>query len=487
MTLPLRRFCSIQASVGHGDPDRPAVDGEADVGGIGVARGDGDERALPDAVLRLAGPAVVGGEVFIHGLLRVRTRAGGGKFSAASHALCSNLGSTLRSQSLRPLKPCLLLLLFCLASLSVAAHSQESKPTSDVLVFANGDQLTGKLERAVAGNIVFKSDMAGELTVPFSNIKELRTGSDSAQFAFLHKGSPITRTPAAEGTVALADGKLSITPVARSQEAIVVAPAEVGFLIDKPTYDRAVAHRTPFLSGWNGAISGGATVVRSTQTGTTATAGITLLRAIPGVPYLPARNRTAVNATESYGKQSTPNIPAAGLVASTVKTNIFHGDAERDEYLSPRLFALVDVSFDHNFSQGLQLQQVYGLGAGWTPLQQANQQLDLKADGHFEKQQFIQQPNTTVTPDVNLFGSTFAENYRRTLPRKVLFTETANFLTGWTDLNAYSTNLTAALAMPVFRRLSVAVSTTDNYLNNPANGFNKNSYQFVTGVTYTLR
>ena len=36
--------------VGHGDPDGLAVDGEADVCGVGVARGDGDDGSLPVAV-----------------------------------------------------------------------------------------------------------------------------------------------------------------------------------------------------------------------------------------------------------------------------------------------------------------------------------------------------------------------------------------------------------------------------------------------------
>jgi len=36
--------------VGHGDPEGLAVDGEADVGGVGMAGGDGNDGALPDAV-----------------------------------------------------------------------------------------------------------------------------------------------------------------------------------------------------------------------------------------------------------------------------------------------------------------------------------------------------------------------------------------------------------------------------------------------------
>ena len=41
--------------------------------------------------------------------------------------------------------------------------------------------------------------------------------------------------------------------------------------------------------------------------------------------------------------------------------------------------------------------------------------------------------------------------------------------------------------MPLFRRLGLQMSTTDNYLNNPAPGYKKNSYQFMTGITYSIR
>jgi hypothetical protein len=87
---------------------------------------------------------------------------------------------------------------------------------------------------------------------------------------------------------------------------------------------------------------------------------------------------------------------------------------------------------------------------------------------------------------MNIIGSTIFEGYHRNLPRKILFTETANILPAFNNSNDYSANLTASLAIPVFKRLSASVTTTDNFLNDPAPGYNKNSYQFVTGVTYNL-
>jgi hypothetical protein len=69
----------------------------------------------------------------------------------------------------------------------------------------------------------------------------------------------------------------------------------------------------------------------------------------------------------------------------------------------------------------------------------------------------------------------------------VVFTETANILPAWNNSNDYSANVMAALSLPVFKRLSATVSATDNFLNDPAEYYRKNSFQFITGVTYLLR
>jgi hypothetical protein len=202
------------------------------------------------------------------------------------------------------------------------------------------------------------------------------------------------------------------------------------------------------------------------------------------------RNRTTVDVSESYGNLSTPVIPPTNPpTASVVLTSIFHADAERDEYFSPRLYALADTTFDHNFGQGLQLQQVYGVGIGYTAVKSVKQELDLKADVHYEKQQYI---STTVdgvvttTPQVNIIGTTLFEGYNRTLPRKMVFTESLDILPAWNDFKAYSANLNAALSLPVFKSLSATVSVADNFLNDPAAYYKKNSFQFITGVTYVL-
>ncbi len=381
---------------------------------------------------------------------------------------------------------------FALLSPMAFAHTSkpDAKPAPDVIVFLNGDRLTGKLERAQGGNVIFASDMAGELTLSFDKIKELNAGE---QFALIRKGAPLKRkTTEPEGTVTIADSKVHVNQPDHTE--VVEAPANVGYLVPKADFDKQMTQKVKFSDGWNGSLTGGATLVRSTTSATTLTAGLSLVRAIPSVDWIAPRNRTTVDVNESYGKNTSPGaIPQTVPPTPSVTTlsSIFHADAERDEYFTPNVYALADTAFDHNYAQGLQIQQIYGGGIGWTAIKNAKQELDLKADVHYEAQKYITQPvNGAVvatTPSTNIFGSTFFETYHRNLPRKVVFTETANILPAYTNSHDYSGNLTASLSLPVFKRLSATLTGIDNYLNDPALGYRKNSIQFITGVSYALK
>ena len=383
------------------------------------------------------------------------------------------------------------------------AAKSADKSTPDVLIFTNGDQLTGKLQSAAGGNVVFSSDMAGTLTISFDKIKELRSGSNPSQFALLKKGVPVLKSsPAPEGTATIAGGNVLIhvdapaSNTSSSSEPAKVPTKDVDYLVAKAEFDRQIAHKVGFFHAWTGNATAGATLVRSTTSANTFTAALNLIRALPTVPWLAPRNRSTLNVVETYGKNTTPTyIPAQpGVPNPSIVTlsSIFHTDAERDEYISPRFYALGDLSFDHNYAQGLSFQQVYGGGFGWTAIKDAKQELDLKADIHYEKQAYIAGSingtvNTPATPTTNLIGSTIFQGYHRILPKKIIFTESLNVLPAFNIAKDYSANASASLAIPVFKRLSASVTTTDSFLNDPAFGYKKNSYQFVTGVTYAFQ
>jgi hypothetical protein len=315
--------------------------------------------------------------------------------------------------------------------------------------------------------------MAGEITVPWTNIKELHS---SQTFAVLKKDAKLTRkdalTQAPEGAISAPDNKQ--IAVTSPTSTTTVPLAQVSQLI--PTADFTKALKPIRLTqGWAGTASGGVALVRSTENSTTFNGAIALTRALPQVAWLPPSSRTSLGYTQSYGQTSETGTP-------TVKTNIFHAGAEQDEYLSPKLFALADVAFDHNFSSNLNLQQAYGGGIGYNVLKTAKQQFDVKADLHYEKQSFFG-PTTTD----NIIGSTFSETYLRNLAKKIVFNEFGSYTPAWNDPSAYSAHINASLGFPVYKGFAFAVTATDDYLNDAPVGTNKNSSQFTTNITYTIK
>ncbi len=356
----------------------------------------------------------------------------------------------------------------------------------DVLTFTNGDKLTGKITKGTGGSVTFHTDMAGDQAVDLAKIK---SASSTTNFVLIRKvKKTVARVRDLEtvtGKIKITDGKLTITPDQGAPE--TVAAGDIAFIIDQPTFEKQVHQKTPLWKGWTGPLTAGFSSVQSTQTSITFTGAAALVRTMPSLPYIATRNRTLVNVSETYGKQTTPTIPPTTPATpdTIVKTNLFHADAERDQYLPERnLYMLGTLSYDHNYSSGLNLQQIYGGGIGWTPIKTAKQTLDLKGDVHFEMQQFIA---NSGEPDVHLFGSTFSEAWTYNLPKKMVFTESGNYIPGWTENSVYSANATAMLTLPVWKQLAASVSGTDSYISNPAQYYKPNTYTVTFGVTYTVK
>jgi hypothetical protein len=172
--------------------------------------------------------------------------------------------------------------------------------------------------------------------------------------------------------------------------------------------------------------------------------------------------------------------------AVTTKSSISHADAERDEFFSPRFFVLGQTAFDHNYSQDLSLQQIYGGGVGWTVLKTPKQQADLKGTVQYEKQQFIQGSGST---DQNLVGSTFSITYGLHL-KLVTYTQNLAFVPAWNVQRAYAANEADALVFPAYKNFSFSVGTQDSYLNDPPSSLpptKRNSFQFTMGLTYAIK
>jgi len=388
----------------------------------------------------------------------------------------------------------LLCVLLAGASYAFAQSTQSASPEAansgaDVLLFKNGEKLIGHLVRVVGSSVVFKSDMAGEITVDVSKVKELHS---PRQFAVIGKdvviGKHESRSGIPQGPITIENQQVSVA-VAPSAPQRTIPLAGTSYIVDEPTFTKNLLTPPNFFQDWKGSATAGVSLVLATQKNRTVTSAINLVRTVPTEEWLQPENRTTVNFNSAYGSLSQPDTPK-------IKTSLFHADAERDQYFSPRVFYFASGAWDHNISQGLDLQQTYGAGIGWTVVKDANQELNLRASLDYINQKFNpvliieatgKPPVSMAAPYSNsLIGSVFGETYNTKLPKNILLNEFLTITPSWNNLSAYSTNAGLNLTLPIYKHLAITIGSIDTFLNNPPTGFKKNSFQFTSGVTYTL-
>lgn len=364
----------------------------------------------------------------------------------------------------------------------------------DVLVFTNGDRLQGKFLHAVGGNLEFHSNMLGNIKVPWSRVKELRTASRLAvlpgSMAVLHGKLP-RKIPV--GTLSLAHNTITVHQQLPAP-AVHIPVKRAHFVLDVHTLKKELRNHPNIFQAWNGSITGGATIVEATQREATYSGGLAVQRTVPTVSWLNTRVRTTINLSGSYGKITQPGYtktvgtpPVATYVPSTqTKSAIYHADAEQDNYFSPRFYGLVQGSLDHNYAQNLGLQQSYGGGIGWTALKLPSQEFDLKIALQYQGQRFIQ---SATGQNRSLAGLNLALVYQWKLPHNMHFVQNAAYNPVFNTPQAYSANETDSVTIPFFKSLSFSMGTIDSYLNAPPSSLpptKRNSFQINTGLSYTI-
>lgn len=385
-------------------------------------------------------------------------------------------------------------LAFMLAAAPMLLHADAAKTPPDTIVFANGDQLTGKFVREVGGTVTFHSDIVGDVNVSWDKIKELHT---AGAVSVLQKGVVVTRkTPLTQiptGTMAVSDQTITLQ-AAPSAPAIAIAPIPVKnaeYVVDQGTMTKELRGEPGFFQAWNGTATAGATIVAATQDQYTFNGALGLVRVVPTVSWLSPRNRTSIDFLGSYGKITQPAYTSGGVFtpSTETKSDIYHADAERDEYFSPRFYGLGQVAFDHNFSQSLDLQQIYGGGIGWTAIKSPKQELDLKGTIQYEKQAFENEaPGVNANQD--LIGSTIAAAYTVHVLKGIIFNQGVNYIPAFNVARAWSVSEADTLTFPAYKNFGFTVGTLDSYLNDVAitePPTKRNSFQFTMGVTYAFK
>jgi hypothetical protein len=381
---------------------------------------------------------------------------------------------------------------------ATGAATKKEPEIKEELTLKNGDRLTGQLLNSTGTEIKFKTDLEGEVTVAWNNVKELKS---NREFAVIPKDIRDIRDSAAvpQGGIKIGEKEIVVSPIvvdksttgavqpkaedkaSISNKDVVAAEkiptSKIGYIVDDVSYQKEIHRKIEWTSGWDGHITTGSTTILSTQKSFLVAVSTSLRRSVPTVSWLDPKLRTTIDFNLSVGKTTQVGDP-------DTFTNVYHVGAERDEYFSRKGYYLQVTSFDHDYSQGLVLQQIYGGGVGATLSKSAKHEFDITADLHYEGQQFNATANVSEL-NLHLIGSSLTEAYSRKWG-KIQFSEKLSADIAWNNASAFSASGNSSVRTPIYKNLAFSVSVIDNFLNNPQVGYNKNSLQFSTGFALSL-
>ncbi len=195
--------------------------------------------------------------------------------------------SYLRVRKQRTLNTATLFLLL-LPALSGFAQTAAKKPAKlapkkepeikEELTLKNGDRLTGQLLNSTGTEIKFKSDLAGEVTVAWNNVKELKS---KREFAVIPKDIKDSRNSALvpQGAIKIGEKDIEVSPIATGKSEVTPTPAKIepepttapksstsaavvaekevptskiGFIVDDASYQKEIHRKIGWRSGWDG-------------------------------------------------------------------------------------------------------------------------------------------------------------------------------------------------------------------------------------------
>src|ERR1700722_11107948 len=198
------------------------------------------------------------------------------------------------------------------------AAAKKEPEIKEELTLKNGDRLTGELLNSTGAEIKFKTELAGEVTVKWENVKELKSKRD---FAVVPKEIKDARNSAMvpQGAIKIGEKGILVSPLSIAKPEISAAPArptakpgasspeaaarkeipttKIAVIVDDVTYQREIHKRIGWKSGWDGHITTGTSMIYSTQNSYLFQVDTALKRSVPTVSWLDPKLRTTINFT----------------------------------------------------------------------------------------------------------------------------------------------------------------------------------------------
>jgi hypothetical protein len=324
---------------------------------------------------------------------------------------------------------------------------------ADQVTLRNGDRVTGKIVKKDGTALTFKSDVFGEVTIPWQNVAQVV--SDEPLTVVLPDGKSVL------GKVATTENKLEVTTETTKES---VAIAEVGAIrnADEQKAHERLEHPGP-LNLWTGYADLGVSFARGNADATTIATAVSATRETRG-------DKTSIYFNEIYST-------GKAVDKSSAKTaQAIRGGWAYSKNLSPRLFINLFNDYEYDLFQSLDLRFVIGGGPGYSLVKNDQTQFDLVGGASYNREKFS-------TPLIrNSAEAYWGDNLLHKFSKITSLTQSFRMFNNLSDLGEYRLNFDLGAVTTLKKWLSWQLTVSDRYLSNPLPDHKKNDILFTTGI-----
>ncbi|MHC4118343.1 MAG: DUF481 domain-containing protein [Planctomycetota bacterium] len=321
----------------------------------------------------------------------------------------------------------------------------------DEVILNNGDRLTGKIDHLVDGKMLFKSDLAGEITVVLSNIRTF--SSDGPVTVNLKDGTGLVQQIAAA-----APGRFAVvgTDALRAQE----------FAVDDIASINPPAKPAP---KWTGSISAGVT---STH-GNTKTE---MVSANADVSKRTEKDRTQFSADYAKGDQEDP---ATGQDVTI--ENWWRARGKYDYFLSKKMYIYADGRYEKDDVALLDRRVIVGGGSGiqWIESEVMNFSTESGLASLYEKYDNMTDSKSELTMQLGY-------HFDRKINSILKFTHDLTYYPSIEKLSDYFLTSTAGIRADFDASFFANFKTIFNYNVTPAIGAGSTDVKYFFGIGYNF-
>jgi putative salt-induced outer membrane protein len=324
---------------------------------------------------------------------------------------------------------------------------------ADQVGFQNGDRLTGVIMKSDAKSLLITTVVAGEVTVSWQEIQELR--SDLPLHVVLTDGKELV------GKITTREGKLEIVTnrgtVEASKERVVALRNNAEQLAYEKSQHRSLLH------GWDGGLDGGFELTR----GNSKTRNF---RFAFGAVRKVSREELTLYAESLY---ATDDVAGA---RPHVTANLNRGGARFDHNFISRFFLFANTDFMTDGLQDLNLRSVVGGGIGYHLINRDNATLNLLGGANFTRENYVEVQR-------NLAAGQVGEEFTLKLGKSTALLQNLAFFPDLTDSSGnYRTNFSLGTVTKIAKWLGWQNNFSDTYVTNPPAGKKQNELVFTSGL-----